>query len=95
MNVDAQASLCATFNNNVHGHLDNLSIEGCRLNLQYDAFKIGDAVWFKIDSLQPWKGTVRWVSKGKVGVEFDRPFYPAVFEMLIQMNKPVRCSNAA
>jgi hypothetical protein len=41
------------------------------------------------------QGTVRWVDGNKVGVEFDRPFYQALFELLAQSNKAVTIAKAA
>lgn len=93
--VDAKASLRASMGAGVKGHLDDLSVYGCKLQLPLMSFNVGDSVWFKIDSITPWKGTVRWVEKDSVGVEFDRPFYPAVFELIVHSHKSVTCSKAA
>lgn len=93
--VDAKASLGGEAETGLEAQLHNLSVDGCSLELSNDPFDVGDKVWFSIDTIQPWRGTVRWVDNGRVGVEFDRPFYPAVFELLVQLNKPVTCSRAA
>ena len=93
--VDATASLCISMRNGIEGHLYNLSAQGCSLQLTFGSFMVGDAVWFRIESIQPWRGTVRWVNEDKVGVEFERPFYPAVFELLVKSHQPVSVSKAA
>lgn len=95
IDIEANASLRVMNGSRKEGSVENLSEYGCRLRIPHISFEVGDVVWFKIDSIQPWQGTVRWREKGYVGVEFSRPFYPAVFEMVVQMNKPVSCSKAA
>ena len=95
IDVDGSASLRALHGSHNEGRVDNLSEYGCRLRLPHVSFDVGDVVWFRVDTIQPWQGTVRWVSGDSVGVEFDRPFYPAVFDLIVQMNKPVACSKAA
>lgn len=93
--VDTKATLGASPSATVEGHLYNLSAQGCSLRLPAGSFAAGDAVWFSIETLQALHGTVRWVDGDKVGVEFDRPFYQPVFELLAQSNKPVTIAKAA
>jgi hypothetical protein len=93
--VDATASLCISLRSGFEGRLNNLSADGCSLQLTFGSFMVGDLVWFRIESIQPWRGTVRWVNGDKVGVEFERPFYPAVFELLVKSHQPVTVSRAA
>jgi len=93
--VEATASLSASLANSVEGRLYDLSATGCALELDFASFDVGDDVWFRIDTIQPWKGVVRWRDGNKIGVEFVRPFYPAVFELIAQANQPVSVSKAA
>jgi len=93
--VEAVAFLGATGEDGCQGRLYDLSPAGCSLELATMAYEVGDQVWFRIDAVRPWKGTVRWVRDSRVGVEFDRPFFPAMFELIVQLNKPVTIAQAA
>jgi len=52
-------------------------------------------VWLKIDTVQPWMGTVRWVSQGKVGVEFEVPFHRSIFGLIAAGAKSVKVCKSA
>lgn len=93
--VDAKASLSSSLQQKFEGRLFNLSASGCAVRLPPGTFKVGDSVWFRIEAVQPWRGIVRWVEGGKVGVEFERPFYQSVFELIAETNKPATISRAA
>lgn len=93
--VDGTAILSASLTAGLVGHLYNLSAHGCSIQLSNGSFHVGDAVWFRIVSMEPWKGTVRWVNADNVGVEFDEPFYPAAFDLIVNSGKPISCSKAA
>lgn len=73
----------------------DLSAGGCCLELLFGSCTIGETVWFKIEGVEIWMGTVRWVDGCLVGVEFDQPFYPAVFEHIVSLNKPLEMEQAA
>ena len=53
-----------------------------------------DEIWFRIDTIQPWKGTVRWVSAGNVGVEFESPLFPSRYELVAELRKQAEFSKA-
>jgi hypothetical protein len=93
--VDGRATLGASPNTPFEGLLYGLSAEGCSLRLVTGSFNAGDAVWFTIETLDAFRGIVRWVDGDKVGVEFDRPFYQPLFELLVHSNKPVTVARAA
>lgn len=93
--VDAAASLHLSLQDGTEGRLFNLSVNGCSLELPSVSFSIDDEVVFTIDAVKPWKGRVRWINEGKFGIEFERPFFPALFELIVQMKRPVACAKAA
>jgi len=95
LEIDADAKLCHSMRSGFNGRLVDLSTNGCSIAMSSGAFKVGDVVWMKVDSLQHWKGTVRWVNPDRLGVEFENPFYPAVLEHLVQSNRKVSCTKAA
>lgn len=95
LEVEADAKLCHSMRSGFNGRLLDLSTDGCSIAMSSGAFKPGDVVWMKVDSLQHWKGTVRWVNSDRLGVQFDNPFYPAVLEHLVQSNRKVSCTKAA
>lgn len=92
--VETQASLGMSSDQQFEGQLFSLSANGCAIRLPNNTFEIGDTVWFTIEAVQPWKGTVRWVRGHEVGVEFDQPFYHSVFELIAQINQPATISRA-
>lgn len=93
--VDGSASLSVSLAAGLLGQLYNLSAHGCSIQLSNGSFQVGEAVWFRIVSMEPWKGIVRWVSGENVGVEFDEPFYPAAFDLIVNSGRPISCSKAA
>lgn len=93
--VNADATLRAPARVGVDARVHNLSAGGCCLELQFGSFQLGEAVWFKVEGVESWKGTVRWIDAGRVGVEFDHPFFPAVFDQMISLNNPVALERVA
>ena len=59
----------------------DLSQDGCKVEF-VDRPSVAERVWVKLDSLEALSGTVRWVSRDTVGLQFDAPLHPAVFQML-------------
>jgi hypothetical protein len=45
---------------------------------------IGERVWVKFDGLESLDSEVRWVEASAVGLNFNTPLHPAVFELLSQ-----------
>ena len=95
ISVDAKASLFVSYKDKTAGRLFDLSTHGCCMELSFGKFAVGDQVWLKIDPIEPWRGTVRWTDGKLVGVEFERPFYPAVFDQIVRSKKVVRLDLAA
>ena len=62
--------------------LFDLTPKGCKVDF-VEHPKSGDLLWVKFDALDAIEATVRWVEGCFGGLEFVRPIYPSVFEMLL------------
>lgn len=88
VDLSAPARLRGASQGAVEAGIRNLSAGGCSLTVRQGRFAEGDLVTVKIDGVEPWPGRVQWSVDGQVGVAFDRPFYPAVFEAIVAVNTP-------
>ena len=43
-----------------------------------------ESVWLRIPGMEPIHAQVAWTEQWKVGLEFDKPFHPAVFESVVK-----------
>lgn len=77
----------------VDATISNLSAGGCALILSRGEFGVGDLVTVKIEGVEHWSGTVKWRADKDVGIAFDRPFYPAVFEAIVALHKDERAGE--
>ncbi len=59
----------------------DLSPEGCRVEIPVKVHA-GDRIWISLPGLESIAGQVRWVEGWTVGVKFDHPLYPSVFDMV-------------
>ena len=67
-----------------HAYLVNIldiSPEGCRIDLP-ERVKLDEVIWITLPGLESLQGRVCWVNEWTAGVEFVRPLYPAVFDMI-------------
>lgn len=64
------------------GNLFDLTPKGCRVEF-IETPRVGEKMWAKIDFFDSIEATVRWVEGFYGGLEFARPIYPAVFELLL------------
>jgi len=93
--IDAKAKLSISIREGVEGRMIDLSTAGCSFLDPTNSFRTGDEVWLKMEALELWRGTVRWTKGEKVGIEFKRPFYPAVLNHLVELHQGVVVSKAA
>lgn len=42
----------------------------------------GDTIWISFPGIESIQAKIAWVKEWTVGVEFARPLYPSVFEMV-------------
>jgi hypothetical protein len=61
----------------------DLSPYGCKARF-IERPRLHEVMWLKFDNLQAIPAVVCWVSNEHVGLEFERPIYPAVANMLLQ-----------
>ncbi len=59
----------------------DFSAEGCRVELPTRVYE-GDTIWISLPGLEAIKAKVCWVKDWEAGVEFDRPLYPSVFDLM-------------
>lgn len=59
----------------------DLSPEGCRIESPITVSP-GDTLWISLPGLESIQAEACWVKGWTVGVEFSRPLYPAVFDMV-------------
>ncbi|MEA1014828.1 PilZ domain-containing protein [Sphingosinicella sp. LY1275] len=60
----------------------DLSARGCRI-LTRQRLAPGTITWLRLPGLESWYATVVWGAGGAAGLDFDRPFHPAVADKLI------------
>ena len=61
----------------------DISLEGCKLEF-VERPRLDETVWVKFEGYDAIQSTVCWVEGHTVGVEFERPIYPSIFEMMIE-----------
>ncbi|NNC47649.1 MAG: hypothetical protein HKO13_04360 [Sphingomonas sp.] len=66
--------------------LEDITRLGCRLEM-FSAVNVHDEIWVRLPNLEPLRAVVCWADKFQVGVEFNTPIHPAVFEHLLQSMK--------
>ena len=61
----------------------DMSPEGCRVEVP---ISVGpeDVIWISFPGLETIQGKICWVKEWTVGIEFENPLHPAVFDMLQQ-----------
>jgi len=60
----------------------DLSANGCKAEF-IERPMLDETVWVKFDQLSAIEAMVCWTRGFHVGLEFERPIYPAVFDMLL------------
>ena len=61
----------------------DFSPQGCRVEVPVQVVP-DDTIWISLPGIESIQGTVCWVKEWEVGVEFAKPLYPSVFEMVRQ-----------
>ena len=80
--LTAQISLRRFGRQHYQARMFDLAPTGCKVEF-VERPKQGELLWAKFDGLDPAEATVRWVDGFYGGLEFVRPFHPAVFELLL------------
>ena len=64
----------------------DISPEGCRLEF-VERPRIDETLCVKFEGLDPFQSMVCWIEGHAAGLEFARPLYPAVFELVVSRLK--------
>lgn len=67
----------------------DFSPEGCRIESPVQV-AIGDTIWISLPGLESIQARVCWMNGWTVGVQFDRPLYPSVFDMMRERMRKVQ-----
>ena len=62
--------------------VNDLTSKGCKIEF-VERPRIGETVWAKFEGLEALESKVRWVDGAWSGLEFSRPLYPSVFDLLL------------
>jgi len=79
----AEVSLRRSGQHNYRASVHDISEHGCKVEF-IERPKLDETVWVKFDGLEAIEATVCWIDNRAVGLEFNRPVYPAVFDVLLK-----------
>lgn len=82
LEVLGEATLRRDGSSNYRVQVFDISEEGCKVEI-VERPSVAEGVWLKFDGLEALHATVKWVAPPVIGLRFDRPIHPAVFEALI------------
>ena len=80
--IDGQISLRRAGRQQFQCRVFDLTPTGCKVEF-IERPKVGDTIWAKFEGLDALEAEVRWVDGFYGGVEFKRPIYSAVFDLLL------------
>lgn len=76
------ARIHSEFSTKVQISVTDLSLNGCRIQVNANYFSNNQLVFIRLDQFEPLRATIRWRSFQVGGLEFDRPLYLPIFEHL-------------
>ncbi len=79
----AEVSLRRSGQNNYRANVHDVSQNGCKVEF-VERPMLDETVWVKFEGLEALEAIVCWVDEFAVGLEFQRPVHPAVFEVLLE-----------
>ena len=80
--LSAEVILRRTGHGSYRVKIFDVSLHGCKAEF-VERPELDERVWVKFDDLQSLEAMVCWIRGFEVGLEFERPIHPAVFEMLV------------
>ena len=83
----ADVTLRRAGQNNYRVRIFDASPLGCKIEF-VERPNLDELVWIKFDGLEAMEAMVCWVRGSEAGVEFKRPMYPAVFDLLLKRLGP-------
>ena len=69
--------------NNYRVQVYDVSPEGCKIEF-VERPNLDERLWVKFDGLEAMESLVCWVRGAKAGLEFSRPIYAPVYDMLLR-----------
>lgn len=84
--VSADVSLRRLGQNNYRVRVNDLSPEGCRVEL-VELPRVGEHMLIKLEGIEVLDSEVCWVHGFVAGLRFERAIHPAVFDLLVQRLK--------
>ena len=79
--VAAEAILRRAGGNSYNVRVFDISESGCKVET-VERPAVGENVWVRFAGLENVQATVSWVAPPVAGLQFERPFHPAVFDAL-------------
>ena len=79
----AEVSLRRTGQKNYRANVYDVSQHGCKVEF-VERPALEEVVWVKFDGLEALEALVCWIDEFAVGLEFQRPLHPAVFDTLLE-----------
>lgn len=79
----AEVSLRRSGQHNYRANVFDISQHGCKVEF-IERPQLDEVVWVKFAGLEALEATVCWADEFSVGVEFQRPVHPAVYELLLE-----------
>ena len=80
--LSAEISLRRAGQHSYRVRIFDVSAEGCKAEF-VERPQMDEHVWVKFEGLDALDAIVCWVHGFEVGLEFEHPIHPAVFEMLV------------
>lgn len=81
--LKAEVQLRRSGQSNYLVNVHDISREGCKLEF-VERPRLDETVWVKFEGLDAIEAMVCWLKGSDAGIEFARPIYPAVFDVLVQ-----------
>ena len=83
VSLDAEVTLRRAGQHNYRVHVYDISPEGCRVEF-VERPSLEELLWVKFEGLEALESLVCWTRGPTAGLEFRRPIYPAVFDILLR-----------
>jgi hypothetical protein len=80
--LSAEITLRRAGHNNYRVKILDVSPDGCKAEF-VERPELDERIWVKFEGLDALEAMVCWVRGFEVGLEFEHPIHPAVFEMLV------------
>ena len=95
VSIQGEVQLRRSGKHNYVVNVFDISREGCRTEF-VERPRLDETVWVKFEGLEALEATVCWTEGFAAGLEFVRPIYPAVFELLVErVRQAMRAADQA